>query len=221
MNTEIMTIFAHPDDETFSVGGLLAITAKLGKKVIAVSVTTQPERRVEFQKACEILGIQGMSLPYSSVEGSNFEEITREVIDLIIEHRPRNIITHTSFDYHREHRLVHEITLEATEWASHVSQFGEKAHQVDHLYSAETVVLFPIPHLLIDISSVIKTKQQAIEVYQSQAHKGGIGFYDSFQFHRTRMRGALAGVDHAEALQVIPIPIVGSFKPKKVLDELP
>ena len=221
MSTDLMTIFAHPDDETFSVGGILALSARAGKKVISISVTTQPERREEFQRACEILGIQGISLPFSSVNASNSEEIISKVIDLILEHRPRSIITHTDFDYHREHRLVHEITLEAVEWASHVSQFGDRAHQISHLYSAETVVLFPMPHLLIDISPVIETKQRAIEVYQSQASKGGTGFYDSFQFNRTRMRGALGGVTHAEALQVIPIPIVGPFKPRKVLDSMP
>ncbi len=221
MNVDIMTIFAHPDDETFSVGGILAISAMAGKKVVAVSATTQPERREEFQEACGVLGIQGVSLSHSSVESSNSEQIIKDLIDLILKYRPRSVITHTDFDYHREHRRVHELALEAVEWASHVSQFGERAHQISYLYSAETVVLFPIPHLLIDISSAINIKKKAIEVYQSQSSKGGKGFYDSFQFNRTRMRGALAGVEHAEALQVIPIPIVGPFKPRKVLSGLP
>ena len=49
---KLMTIFAHQDDETFSAGGVLAKYAEIGE-AIAVSLTFDPDRKKEFQKAID------------------------------------------------------------------------------------------------------------------------------------------------------------------------
>ncbi len=212
----IMSIFAHEDDETFSAGGTLGKY----KNGYAVSVTSDPKRQNEFENACEILGINGISLDNSEVTSNNTQRIKQQIIDLIKQKKPKIIITHIAFDYHQEHRLVRTVVEEAVEWASHNTSDGE-AHQVMSFWAAETTVLIPIPHIFIDISNTNSKRLDAIKCYESQSHKGGNGFYSRFHKARTSLRGIQAGVEHAEAFLQIPITLTGSFKPQKHYDFLP
>lgn len=218
-NNSLMTIFAHQDDETFSAGGILAKYGKLGGSY-AVSVTRDPNRKDEFEKACEILGVKGIVLDYSKITPKNEVEIRDELMGLIRTYQPNHIITHISNDYHYEHKKVRDIVEEATEWVSHTTS-NKKAIQIQSLWAAETTVLLPFPQIYIDISDVNHLRLEAIQAYESQSHKGGDGFYSQFHNTRTKLRGIQASVEHAEAFVQIPIAQIGSFKPTKVLDHLP
>lgn len=71
MNTAdlaVVAVFAHPDDETFRVGGFLCLLAQKGVRVIVVSATKgeaglpgtgyPPDYRVhELHCACQVLGL--------------------------------------------------------------------------------------------------------------------------------------------------------------------
>ncbi len=214
----IMTIFAHQDDETFSAGGTLAIYAKKGG-AWAVSVTSDPNREEEFKSACKILGARPIVLKNRNVTPANNDEIIKQIISLIIEIKPEYIITHVPFDYHREHRRVHHIVLEAVEWASHTTA-DRDAHQVKGVFGAETTVLIPFPEILVDITDENDKRMKAIQCYESQLHKGGQGFYSQFHNHRTKLRGIQAGTDHAEAFVRFPQSYTGAFKPMKNAKEL-
>ena len=212
----LMTIFAHQDDETFSAGGTLA---KYGMKTKgwAVSVTEDPNRIEEFEKACSILGVTPINLGFESVGSHNQENVIRKLIGLIRTHQPTFIITHIPFDYHREHRAVHSTVLEAVEWASHTTS-NDQAFQVEGVFGAETTVLIPFPEIYIDITETNDHRLQAIHCYESQSHKGGKGFYSKFHGTRTKLRGIQAEVEDAEAFIRFPISKSGSFKPKKHYD---
>ncbi len=208
-----MTVFAHQDDETFSAGGTLA---KYGSKskAWAVTVTEDSKRKQEFKDACEILGVEPISLGFASVGPHNREDVILKIVRTIRLHKPTFIITHVPFDYHREHRLIHEAVLEAVEWASHTTS-EESAFQVHAVFGAETTVLIPFPELYIDISETNEKRLQAIKRYESQSHKGGKGFYSKFHGTRTKLRGIQAEVEDAEAFIRFPISTTGAFKPRK------
>ena len=213
MRKKVMSIFAHQDDETFSAGGTLA---RYGKGAYAVSVTFDLNREKEFLSACEILDINSIQLKNKEVSPNNEKIIKEQVIDLLIKYRPDHVITHVDFDYHSEHRLVRSIVEEAVEWASHTTSDRE-AHQVSHLWAAETTVLISVPDIFIDITDQNKKRLDAIATYESQSHKGGEGFYSRFHNTRTKLRGIQAEVEHAEAFLTVPIATVGAFKPVKSL----
>ncbi len=218
MNFEsLMTVFAHQDDETFSAGGTVAKFSANGKKSWCVTVTSDINRKEEFDKACKILGSTPVVLDNDKITGVNEEVIILQLIELIRTYRPEIIITHVPFDYHREHRRVHQCVMEAIEWASHTTG-TEIAHQVQRVYGAETTVLIPFPEIYIDISSTNHLRMEAIACYESQSHKGGKGFYSQFHGTRTHLRGIQAGVAHAEAFIEFPIAKSGSFKPTKHFD---
>lgn len=216
MDAKVMSIFAHQDDETFSAGGTLA---KYGKNAFAVSVTFDKNRENEFLKACEILGVNAVQLENIDVSPSNQKEIKEQIVKLLLKYRPYHVITHVDFDYHHEHKMVRSIVEEAVEWASHTTSTS-KAHQVSHLWAAESTVLIPVPHIFVDITEENPKRLLAIAAYESQSHKGGNGFYSRFHNTRTKLRGIQAEVAHAEAFLTIPSSTVGIFKPVKNLKYL-
>ncbi len=215
----LMTIFAHQDDETFSAGGILAKYAQIGESC-AVTVTSDEARRNEFKDACEILGCRGIILENRNVDNSNELSIKKQIVDVIRDFKPDIVVTHIDFDYHHEHKKVRELVEEAVEWVSHTTS-DNVAHQVSALWAAETTVLIPVPQIYIDISEHNDCRLKAIEVYESQSHKGGDGFYSRFHSTRTRLRGIQAEVEHAEAFVRVPITTAGSFKPTKHFSEFP
>lgn len=217
--TSVMTIFAHQDDETFSAGGTLAKYAHIGN-AYAVTVTADPKRETEFVTACATLGVVPINLGIESLDSVDYTEVLHRIVATIRQYKPTHIITHIDFDYHRDHRKVRELVVEAVEWVSHTTG-GLPAHQIASLWAAETTVLIPFPHIYIDTSQFQKVHLQAIVCYESQAHKGGQHFYSKFHTTRTQLRGIQAGCKSAEAFLQIAITRAGSFKPTKVFTEFP
>ena len=208
---KILSVFAHPDDETFSAGGSFASLVKQGGHGMAISLTMDDARVKEFHDACSVLGIEHSSFGYPKLSQANQDDVIAMLIEQIQSFKPDVVVTHQIHDYHYEHRLTRELTLTAIEWASHVTQY-ENAHQVKQVYEAETVVLLPYPDVFVDISEVIHIKEEAIKIYTSQSTKGGKNFYLEFQRTRTRLRGLLSHVEHAEAFNNVPITRVSPFK---------
>lgn len=108
----IMGIWAHPDDETFMVGGLLSMAAVNGQKVICVTATDGAEgvqdesrwpaetlgltRQNEIATALNILGISDHHLlGYDDGHCSEVDlsEINTKLVTLIDTYKPDTIIT--------------------------------------------------------------------------------------------------------------------------------
>ena len=218
--TKIMTIFAHQDDETFSAGGVLSKYGAFGNSY-ALSVTSDPKRRDEFDMACKILKTNAIKFDFSDVTPLNIIAIKSKLKEIILGIRPDIIITHLDYDYHYEHRMVRIAVEEAVEWASHNTNPEIEAHQVDSLWEAETTILIPFPEYHIDITEVFDKKMEAIKIYDSQSHKGGDNFYSEFHSTRNRLRGIQAGVKYAEVFNIVKIAKTGSFKPQNHLKFFP
>jgi dephospho-CoA kinase len=113
----LLTVLAHPTDETFAIGGTLARYAEAGAEVHVVTATAGGASVTELHRACEILGVSDVhpleysdgELPPDSSEGASTVEA------LLRQHGPAVVITvgPDGLTGHPDHKAVHRWTLTA------------------------------------------------------------------------------------------------------------
>lgn len=215
----ILAIISHPDDETFGCGGTLALHASKGHDVGVLCLTCSPsERRSELERAASILGVDEPII-FQKERLADGPETIRRISDVIVERRPEVVLTHVPFDYHREHRLAHELVKEAVEWAAHTTTY-EEPWLVDRLLLVEINTLIPTPHVLVDISDVYDLKAEAIEAYKSQVAKFDWRYYQRFDRSKAELRGVQGNCRYAEAFMEETLPRNNPFYVDKATQSL-
>ena len=170
----LLGVVAHPDDETFACGGLLARYAAEGVRVTLICATrgdvgeiadpslATPEtladvRQQELQNACEVLGVEDLSIlgyrdsgmagtPDNQHPSSLFQAPRREVVGRTVEiiRRTKPLVLVT-FDPqggygHPDHVVIHQVTREAFGAAGDATMYPEQLngglepHQPSRLY---------------------------------------------------------------------------------------
>jgi LmbE family N-acetylglucosaminyl deacetylase len=216
---DILAVISHPDDETFGCGGTLALHAEKGDGVKVLCLTCNPNnRRKELQEACYVLGIsEPLVLEVDEVKFS--KTLIKYVADILVAEKPRIVITHTSFDYHSEHRVTHQVVKESIEWAAHMTTY-ENPWLVSRLLLMEVNTLIPSPDIYLDITKVMKKKMDAVQHYISQLSKFPWGYYKSFTEKKAELRGIQANCQNAEAFIEESIPKNSPFYLSKATSNL-
>ena len=137
MAMQMLLIFAHPDDESFALGGTIAKYAEQGVNITLVAATKgeagkaagicKPEdlgaiREQELHSAAGILGISKVVfLGYRDKEVPIAPplEIVEKLVRIIRDVRPQVIITFGAdgASGHRDHRAIHHFTQTAIQFA--------------------------------------------------------------------------------------------------------
>ena len=147
----LMTIFAHPDDETFSMAGTIARATAAGHPVAIVSATrgevgeiARPElatkenlgqvRERELRNAAAAVGVDDVSfLDY--IDGQLAEADVREAVGRIVRQlrrfRPDVIVTFAANGGygHVDHMAIHRLTLAAVQAAPNAGAYSEQIAQ--------------------------------------------------------------------------------------------
>ncbi|MBN2335822.1 PIG-L family deacetylase [Candidatus Bathyarchaeota archaeon] len=206
----ILAVVSHPDDETFGCGGTLAAHASMGVPADVLCLTCNPaERRGEILSAVEALGLDEPTV-FDDLDVGDGSEYIRRISDFIVTKKPRVVITHLPFDYHREHRLTYEAVKEAVEWAAHTTMYEEPC-LVERLLLMEVNTLIPSPHVLVDVSESIERKMDAVDRYTTQLAKFSWGYYQSLSLKKAELRGVQARCRYAEAYLEDPVPSNSPF----------
>lgn len=144
MNERLLVVVAHPDDETFGCGSLLAHAADRGVET-TVACATRGEagsptpgrglddadmavvREAELRTAAEFLGVDRVELfgwsdsgmdgdpPSGSLVAAPIDDVADSIAALIDEVQPTVIVTLDASDGHRDHSHIRDATLLAVD----------------------------------------------------------------------------------------------------------
>jgi LmbE family N-acetylglucosaminyl deacetylase len=201
----LLVLSAHPDDETVGCGGLLALCARSGTEVHVVVATageattgsSLPADEVgklrvdELGDACRILGTRPpevLGLPDGHL-AEHVDELASHLARRIAELRPEAIALPWFLDGHPDHQAV----------TAALRQAG--VPEETELWGYEIWTPLP-PNRLVDITTVVATKEQAIAAHRT-AH---LAFDAGAMLGLNRYRAAYGGVvrGSAEAFLVAP-----------------
>ena len=201
MLNRVLTVLAHPDDETLGCGGTIH---KFAEKGIEVSCLI-PVKRIELQciEALETLGVSGShfgSFDDQQLDKYPLLDLAKFVYRGIERFDPDIIITHHHNCTNQDHRLMHQAVIIATR-----PQFDKKRIQV---FSCEvmssTGYLRPTgfePNYYVSLSEEnIKAKMQAIEDYATELKPTRS---PEVLKSLARVRGAESGTEYAEGFMLV------------------
>ena len=219
-----LVIAAHPDDEVLGCGGtiarLVADRHEVYITILGEGITSRYEKRrktertlieklhAQSHKVGHYLSVKEvilLGLPDNRFDTVPLLDIVKTVEKLITKFQPESIYTHHAGDLNIDHQIVHRAVLTAarplencpvkviytfevpssTEWA-----FG----QFEPVFR---------PNVFVDITKTLEIKVQSMQLYESETR--------SFPHPRStealraiaRRWGIMAGVEAAEAFQLI------------------
>ncbi|MEM4260248.1 MAG: PIG-L deacetylase family protein [Candidatus Woesearchaeota archaeon] len=175
----VIVICAHSDDQIFGPGGTLAKFAKHGMNIYTVifsfgelshpwfkQAVTSKMRIIESKEADKI--INGKGVFFLGLDEGKFEEQfekdgKEKLLNIIKQHPPKIIFTHSEDDPLKDHRSVNKIVK---------TLMNELKIRAD-IYSFDVWNIFDLkkdkyPKFVVDISDTFSIKIAALKVFKSQ-----------------------------------------------------
>jgi N-acetylglucosamine malate deacetylase 1 len=220
----ILAFGAHADDVEIGMGGTIAKFTAEGKKIGICDLTDSQlssngnveTRKVEASNAAQILGVAertSLGLPDRGLFLT--EDYVRKIAEVIRKYRPRVVFAPYFDDRHPDHgncaRLVEEAVFSAG-IKKFQTEIDVLPHRVEKMYYY-MINGFHKPDFVIDISSYMNKKIDALNAYKSQFEKTNQSFetplvngYIKTVESRENLFGQQVGVDFAEGFKTkIPI----------------
>lgn len=181
---DILVVAPHPDDAEISVGGIVAVSRARGLRVGIVDLTdgeptphgTPEIRAKETDAASRILNTtwrQNLNLPNRSLQATLDER--RRLAEVFRTVRPRIILAPYWEDVHPDHVAASSLCDDARFWSklSRTDLAGEPfwPPTLYHYFSIH-LRIHPAASFVVDISSGIEAKMEAVQAYQSQLVEG-------------------------------------------------
>jgi N-acetylglucosamine malate deacetylase 1 len=217
---KVLTVAAHPDDETLGAGGTMAKLAAMGHEVWVCILTdgvTARHRHTELQKECairaaDVLGVANIvfcELPDQRLDSLPLLEVITPIEKCIGELHPEVVFTHFSQDANQDHRTVFEATLVAARPVEGASVRRLLCYETAS--STEWAPPFPgsvfSPNVFVEITGTLPRKLEALRSYEG-THSGEMRpyphprSYEAIEAYAKR-HGAAAGVHAAEPFMLV------------------
>ncbi len=193
-----MAIFAHPDDEEFTVGGTLAKWARAGSQIVTVCITSGgagsnrhtppdmtserliPVREQEQREACRVLGVSDVIfLGYQDGVLQPSIDLRRDLTRVIRRFRPDAVVCgDPTFRFwgnrymnHPDHRAAADVALDAVYPSSETLLiFPELVREGHPPHHVKSVFLHGSDRAdtFIDIGDTLDVKIKALRAHRSQ-----------------------------------------------------
>jgi LmbE family N-acetylglucosaminyl deacetylase len=198
----VLAFGAHPDDLEVGAGGLLARLVDDGAEVTMaiVSAPSQTEERcAEARAGAEIIGAKNLVVLYEKscrVEDIPMHELVGRFDQLVGDTQPDLVITHSAYDLHWDHGLIHRATVSALR--------RTPCDLLAFLSSPEmNAQSRSLGQCFADISETIDTKLAAIRAHKTQLSKLDVESSRDL----ARAMGRISGFRYAEAYEVLRVRI--------------
>jgi N-acetylglucosamine malate deacetylase 1 len=179
----VLTVAAHPDDETLGAGGTMAWHASRGDEVWVCILTegaSSRHDRVELQlecarRACETLGVAEVrfaGLADQRLDTVPMLDVVTPIEECVRELRPDVVLTHFAGDVNEDHRIVSRATMVAARPVPGTSVRRVCSFEVPS--STDWAPPQPgsvfAPNLFVDISETLEIKLLAMKAYANTFH---------------------------------------------------
>jgi N-acetylglucosamine malate deacetylase 2 len=196
MNKSILLVFAHPDDESFGVGGTIskythqgipvdlicATRGEVGTRInVPYNIETGIARESELRKAAFILGIRSiyfLDFIDGELENLNIGEIVDKVRGIMIKVQPEVVLTFgpDGITGHPDHVTIGKAATQAFEQLKGTPSSSRKLYYAaipesewpDAAESGITTMPDDEVTTTVDITGYLKNKIEAISAHRSQ-----------------------------------------------------
>lgn len=216
---KVAIISAHPDDEILGAGGTLLKHAKNGDEILWIIVTDvktengfTPERVASRHKEIiEVADKMGfaktvqLDFPTMSLSGESLIELVPQISKEFTAFKPEVIYCPNRSDAHSDHRVVFDAVWSCTK--SFRYPFVKKVLMFECISETEFAPSLSertfIPNYFVDITGFVAKKNEIMNIYESEM--GNHPFPRSIRNMDAlaTFRGATAGVEYAEAFQLL------------------
>lgn len=215
----VIVISAHPDDEIIGAGGTLLKHAANGDKLFWLIVTNVFEengfskervdsRQKEIDEVAGKLGITRvykLDYPTMSLSTRTLLEMIPRISDIFSTVKPEIIYCLNRSDAHSDHRVTFDAVMACTKSFRYPSI--KKVLMYECISETEFAPALPekafIPNYFVDISEFFDRKIEIMSIYKSELAEHPFPRSIKNLEALATFRGASAGVDYAEAFQLI------------------
>ncbi len=216
----VLTIAAHPDDETLGAGGTISRLTRGGHEVWVCILTDGASARhdhLDQQKDCALRA--GEVLGASQVTFAGFEDQRLDALPLIdvitpidkcvAELQPQLVLTHFGQDVNQDHRVAFAATMVATRPVGSTSV--ERVMCYETPSSTEWAAPFSgnvfSPNVYVDIGSTLSVKLEAMRQY-SRTFSGEVHAFPHPRSYQAleaiaRCHGSASGLPAAERFMLV------------------
>jgi N-acetylglucosamine malate deacetylase 1 len=187
---DVLVVAPHPDDAEISVGGTIISSLRQNLSVGVLELTdgeptphgTKELRASETAASTEVLGLtwrENLKLPNRQLQHTL--EARQKLADVFRRTRPKTILAPYWEDAHPDHVVASELVDAARFWSklSRTEEEGQFPLQGERFwpprifyYWSIHLRIHPKPAFVLDISSAIDRKMEAIACYESQVTRG-------------------------------------------------
>jgi N-acetylglucosamine malate deacetylase 1 len=216
----VLTLAAHPDDETLGAGGTTARLTRDGHEVWVCILTdgvTARHTHVEQQQQCAMRASEVMGVAHVSFCGFADEHLdAMPLIDVltpiekcIAEFEPHLVLTHFGQDVNQDHRVAFAATMVATRPVAASSVRRVMCYETPS--STEWAPPFAgsvfSPNVFVDITSTLSVKLEAMRQY-SMTFSGEVPPFPHPRSYQAldaiaRRHGSAAGLAAAEPFMLV------------------
>ena len=223
---DLVVFAAHPDDAELCCGGLLLLAAQQGYRTAVIDLTrgelgslgTPEIREREAAEAARVLALTkrcNLGIPDGHIRDTDNNR--KEIVRVVRELRPRLVVAAPREDHHPDHMAVAELVRQSfylcsiRKYLPELLPWKPKA-LLHHMGSRQAT-----PKFVVDISSVIDRRMEAVKCYRSQfdspqsdfpVRAASEGFLDSILANLGHY-GSLIGVPYGEPYDTeVPLSVV-------------